>query len=86
MINIRKFYFFCCYHCGAWNYSNKIIKSRKCWKCHRTFQFKNSLKFVKDCSTNQAINILKYLKERAGKETLSKNIMKHYEITRINKF
>ena len=35
---------------------------------------------------NQAISILKYLKERVGKETLFKNIIKHYEITRINKF
>ena len=86
MIHIRKFYFFRCYHCGAWNYSNKIIKSRKCWKCHRIFQFKNSLKFFRECSMNQAISIMKRLKEREEKETLSKYIINQYDITQFKKF
>ena len=86
MINLRKFYFFQCYHCGAWNYSNKVIKSRKCWKCHRIFQFKQALKFVRECSMNQAICIIKHLKEREEKEVFSKYIITHHKITRFNKF
>jgi len=50
MIDNRKIYFFRCYHCGEWYYSNRIIKTKKCWKCNRSFVFKNSTKFSKFCT------------------------------------
>ena len=64
----QKFYFFRCYHCGAWHYSNKRIKSKKCCKCNRSFQFQNSTKFSKNCVYKTAIAIMKQLKTRAQKE------------------
>jgi hypothetical protein len=35
---------------------------------------------------NQAISIMKHLKEREEKETLSNYIISHYKLTRVNKF
>ncbi|MCK4370705.1 MAG: hypothetical protein KAV01_05310 [Candidatus Lokiarchaeota archaeon] len=45
-----------------WYYSNRIIKSKKCWKCNHSFLFKNSTKFTKMCSIKDAISIIKKLK------------------------
>ncbi|NVM35368.1 MAG: DUF1922 domain-containing protein [Candidatus Lokiarchaeota archaeon] len=58
----QKYYFFRCSNCGEWYYSNRIIKSKKCWKCNRSFLFKNSTKFTKMCSIKDAILIVKKLK------------------------
>ncbi len=60
----QKFYFFRCYHCGEWFYSTRIIKTKKCWKCNRSFLIKKSLKFTKNCSTKIAITIIKELKNK----------------------
>jgi len=76
MRNIQNYYFFRCYHCGEWFYTNKIIKTKKCWKCNRSFQFNNSIKFTRSCSINNAIAIIKELKKRVEKETLTKYINK----------
>ncbi|TFG15744.1 MAG: DUF1922 domain-containing protein [Promethearchaeota archaeon] len=67
----QKFYFFRCYHCGAWHYSNKRIKIKKCWRCNRSFQFKNSAKFSQSCEYSKAIMIIKKLKARQQKENIS---------------
>ncbi len=67
----QKFFFFRCYHCGAWHYSNKRIQSKKCWRCQHSFQFKNSVKFSKICTYTIAISIIKELKVRAQKEKIS---------------
>ena len=72
MRNVQKFYFFRCYHCGEWYYSNKIIKTKKCWKCNRSFQFKNSFKIVRTVTLNDAIKIIKKIKMKGEKETLFK--------------
>ncbi|NVM44136.1 MAG: DUF1922 domain-containing protein [Candidatus Lokiarchaeota archaeon] len=72
MPNVQKFYFFRCYHCGEWSYSNKIIKTKKCWKCHRSFQFKNSTKFSRTVTLHRAIKIIKDLKMKGEKESLFK--------------
>ena len=72
MQNIQKYYFYRCYHCGEWYYVNKIIKTKKCWKCNRSFQFKNSAKFSKKCTLSQATKIIKHLKEKAENENLTK--------------
>ncbi len=72
MSNPQKFYFFRCYHCGGWTYSNKIIKTKKCWKCNRSFQFKNSFKVTRTVVLKDAIRIIKDLKMKGKKETLSK--------------
>ena len=72
MRNIQKFYFFRCYHCGEWFYSNKIIKTKKCWKCNRSFQFKNSFKFIRTVTIQDAIRIIKEIKMKGEKETLFK--------------
>ena len=72
MRNVQKFYFFRCYHCGEWFYSNKIIKTKKCWKCNRSFQFKNSFKIVRMVTLNDAIKIIKKIKMKGEKETLFK--------------
>ncbi|NHJ20580.1 MAG: DUF1922 domain-containing protein [Candidatus Lokiarchaeota archaeon] len=68
----QTFYFFRCYHCGEWFYSNKIIKTKKCWKCDRSFQFKNSTKFTKMVTLQEAIKIIKNLKMKGEMETLRK--------------
>lgn len=60
----QKFYFFRCYHCGEWFYSTRKIKTKKCWKCNRSFLIKDSLKFTKNCSTKIAITIIKELKNK----------------------
>ena len=72
MPNLQKFFFYRCVHCGEWYYTNRIIKTKKCWKCNRSFQIQKYAKFSKNCSTQDAIAILKHLKEKAEKETLSK--------------
>ena len=71
---IQSYYFYRCYHCGEWYYSNKIIKIKKCVidRCNRTFQFKNSTKFQKKCSQRDAIAIIKQLKEKDTDKTLIK--------------
>ncbi len=70
MRNFQKFYFFRCYHCGEWFYSNKILKSKKCWKCSRSFQFKHSVKTSKMVTLQEAIKIIKKLKMSGEKESL----------------
>ncbi len=72
MRNVQKFYFYRCYHCGEWYYSNKIIKTKKCWKCNRSFQFKNSFKIVRTVTLSDAIKIIKKIKMKGEKETLFK--------------
>jgi len=74
MYNLQKFYFFRCYHCGEWYYINRFIKTKKCWKCNRSFQFKNSDKFSKECDMNTAIAIIKKLKDKSTDERLQKYI------------
>jgi hypothetical protein len=69
---VQKFYFFRCYHCGEWSYSNKVIKTKKCVKCNRSFQFKNSSKFSKTVTLQSAIKIIKNLKMKGEMESLSK--------------
>ncbi len=69
---LQKIYFFRCYHCGEWYYSNKIIKVKKCWKCAKSFQFKNSTKFTKTCTLQEAINLIKKLKENVEDASLTK--------------
>ena len=68
----QKFYFFRCYHCGEWTYTNKIITTKKCLKCNRSFKFKNSSKFSKTVTHQGAIKIIKDLKLKKGKESLQK--------------
>ncbi len=72
MQKVQKFYFFRCYHCGEWFYSNKILKTKKCWKCNRSFQFKNSIKFSKMVTLQGAIKIIKDLKMKGNTESLFK--------------
>ncbi|MCK4780686.1 MAG: DUF1922 domain-containing protein [Promethearchaeota archaeon] len=62
MNNNQKYIFYRCTFCGMWYYSNRIIKSKKCWKCNHSFLFKNSTKFTKMCSIKDAISIIKKLK------------------------
>ena len=76
MRNIQKFYFFRCYHCSEWFYSNKILKTKKCWKCNRSFQFKNSTKFSRTVTLQGAIKIIKDLKMKREKESLLKYLNK----------
>ena len=73
---MTKFFFFRCYHCGEWYYSNKAIKSKKCWKCNRTFQFKNSTKFSRNCSTKEAILIIKQIKGKREMESFSTYVLR----------
>jgi len=77
-----KFLFFRCYHCGEWYYSNKIIKSKKCWKCNRTFQFKNATKISRNCSINEAISIIKQLKGKREMESFSTFAIRVENITK----
>ncbi|MFW9999024.1 MAG: DUF1922 domain-containing protein [Candidatus Hodarchaeota archaeon] len=64
MFHEQKFFFFRCYNCGEWYYTNRVIKSKKCWKCNHSFSFKNSMKFTKVCSIKGAISIVKKLKNQ----------------------
>jgi hypothetical protein len=75
MHNLNKYYFFSCYNCGEWFYSNRVIKIKKCHKCNRSFQFSKSIKFSKSCTIEVAIATLKQLKINREKEkTLSQKI------------
>ncbi|MHA1271864.1 MAG: DUF1922 domain-containing protein [Promethearchaeota archaeon] len=69
MYGRNKYYFFRCYHCGNWFYTNRIIKTKKCVFCNRSFQFKNSIKFSKICSGYEAIRLIQELKKRDIKES-----------------
>ena len=71
MYNTHKYFFFRCYHCGEWYYTKKFIKTKKCVRCNRTFQFKNSTKFFRVCSIKEAILIVKQLKGKREMESLS---------------
>lgn len=70
MIHKKTFYFLRCYHegCGVWNYTDRRIKTKKCWKCNKTFKFANSSKFSKECTTKEAIAIMKHLKKKELEE------------------
>ncbi len=57
-----------------WHYTNRFIKTKKCVKCNRSFQFQKSTKFSKQCSIEDAISILKEFKKRMHNEDLSKYI------------
>ena len=59
----RKFFFYQCYNCGQWYYSEKVIKTKKCLICNHSFQFQKSLKFSKFCLTSEAIETIKNLKK-----------------------
>jgi len=85
MENVKNYYFFRCSFCGAWYYSNKILKKKKCWKCNRTFQFQHSIKFSKKCSMSIAIAILKELKKKTGEENLSNylHFEKQFKLTKL---
>ena len=72
MSYIQKFYFFRCYHCGEWFYSKKVIKTKKCWRCNRSFRFKNSVKFSKTVTLQGAIKTIKELKMKGEMESLFK--------------
>lgn len=69
---MSKFYFYRCYNCNAWYYTNRIIKTKKCWQCNKSFTFQKSTKFTKNCSLNEAIAIIKELKKNVEDESLSK--------------
>ena len=73
---MRRYYFFRCYRCAKWYYSNKIIKTKKCWKCNHSFQFKNSTKFSKVCSAQTAIEIIKELKRKVEDDSLTRDYNK----------
>ncbi len=66
------YYFYKCYHCGSWFYSKGRIKQKKCFFCNKTFQFTKSTKFSKTCSPQEAIAILKKLKEKEMDKDISK--------------
>lgn len=85
MENVKNYYFFRCSFCGEWYYSNKILKRKKCWKCNRTFQFQNSIKFSKKCTMNNAIALIKALKKKFIEENLSKylNFEKQVKFTKL---
>jgi len=55
MSSTQQYFFYRCYRCGAWYYTNRVIKTKKCWKCNHSFSFKNSTKFSKKCTTKGAI-------------------------------
>ncbi|TFG11772.1 MAG: DUF1922 domain-containing protein [Promethearchaeota archaeon] len=74
MYSPKKYFFFRCYHCGNWFYTKKLIKTKKCVRCNRTFQFQNAMKFSKLCSGYEAIRMLQELKKREAEETLSKHL------------
>ncbi len=71
MYNTQKYFFFRCYHCGEWYYTKKFIKTKKCVRCNRSFQFKNSTKYSRICSIKEAILIVKQLKGKREMESLS---------------
>jgi hypothetical protein len=76
MNNTHKYFFFRCYHCGEWYYAKMNIKSKKCVRCNRTFQFKNSTKFSRNCSIKEAILIIKQLKGKREMESLSTYVLR----------
>lgn len=64
------FYFFRCVHCGCWYYSSKKIKTKKCIKCNKSFKFENAKKMKRQCSLQEAITIIKQLKEPKIRELI----------------
>jgi len=64
------FYFFRCVYCGTWYYTSKRIKRKKCVKCNKSFKFDDSRKLKKKCSTQDAIAIIKHLKEPEIRELI----------------
>jgi hypothetical protein len=69
-IKKNQYWFYRCVHnnCGKWHYSKKRIKKKKCLKCNRTFKFSHSVKFSQECTRDEAIAIIKHLKEKEAKE------------------
>ncbi|MFO8017225.1 MAG: DUF1922 domain-containing protein [Promethearchaeia archaeon] len=74
--NLKKFYFYRCSHCGNWHYSDKRIKVKKCLSCHRSFTFEHAKKFSKECTTYEAISVMKELKKQMSKEQLNPHLYK----------
>ncbi|MCJ7646999.1 MAG: DUF1922 domain-containing protein [Candidatus Lokiarchaeota archaeon] len=82
MNNTQKYSFFRCYHCGEWYYTKKMIKTKKCVTCNRTFQFKSSTKFSRICSIKEAILIIKQLKGNREMESLSTYFLRVENVTK----
>ena len=72
----RKFYFYQCYNCGQWYYSEKVIKVKKCSTCNYSFKFQQSIKFTNSCFPYEAIEITKKLKkpEAGGSQVKLANV------------
>jgi len=68
MYATAKYYFFRCTSCGAWYYTKKRLKTKKCIKCNKTFQFKQSAKFSKVCNRIDAIAYIQALKKKDVEE------------------
>lgn len=62
MYNQQKYFFYRCYYCGEWYYTQRVIKTKKCWKCNHSFLFKNAAKFTRNCTMQGAISLIKELK------------------------
>ncbi|MHA1671005.1 MAG: DUF1922 domain-containing protein [Promethearchaeota archaeon] len=71
MYNTQQYFFFRCYHCGEWYYTKRRIKTKKCVRCNRTFQFKISTKISHECSIKEAVLIVKQLKGKREMESFS---------------
>jgi len=65
MVYRTKYFFFRCINCGEWYYATKIIKRKKCIKCHKSFSFEKATKFVQKCSMKEAIQLIKEKKKEA---------------------
>ena len=64
-----------------WYYTNRLIKTKKCLKCNRSFQVQKSYKFSKKCTIEESIAMLKELKKKMENEDLSKYTNKNYHLT-----
>ncbi len=62
MVYRTRYFFFRCINCGEWYYTTKIIKRKKCVKCHKSFSFEKASKFFQKCSTKEAILLIQHLK------------------------
>ncbi|MGV9198644.1 MAG: hypothetical protein ACOC4M_07370 [Promethearchaeia archaeon] len=66
--NLKVFWFYQCYHCGMWHYSDQRVKRKTCTRCHRSFTFENAHKIHCQCTTKQAVVIIKQLKKQETEE------------------
>ncbi|TFF97222.1 MAG: hypothetical protein EU547_04890 [Promethearchaeota archaeon] len=64
----KAYWIYQCTNCGKLYYSTKRIKRKKCYACHHSFKFSDSVKSQVSVSSREVIKLVQYLKKQRFKQ------------------